>query len=225
MNTIFPKIVISDDGSSTLTHPVLGDSYHSTAGAVGEAMHVYIGNGLLEVAALKRSINVFEMGLGGGLNLLLTIQCAIDRGLTINYLAVEQYPVDLSVVEHLNYRNFVSPLAYDLFTAAHRAPWGEVVVLSPFFTIHKVDKPLQEVVFEDNSIDLVYFDAFAPDTQPELWSEEIFGAIFKALCFGGVLVTYSAKGVVKRALRAVGFEVKRRSGALGKHHQLFCTKQ
>lgn len=225
METIYPKLLISDDGSLTLTHPLFGDTYHSTAGAVGESMHVYIENGLKTVAQSHDEIKTLEMGFGSGLNFLLTVEYALQNNLKIDYTTIELFPVDMEIIMMLGYEKYVSAQTYELYKAAHLVQWGERVVLSDKICITKISQSLPDVRLDRGKIDLVYYDAFAPDTQPELWSEEIFSMIHDAVCEGGVLVTYSAKGVVKQALRAAGFEVFRKKGALGKHHQLFCVKK
>lgn len=224
MDTIFPKIIFSDDGSATLSHPIIGDTYHSTAGAVGESLHVYIKNGLGVVAHRCQRVTILEMGFGSGLNFLLTVDYALRSGMSVEYTTVELYPIDMQVIECLGYEKYVSAEAYEFFLAAHRAAWNERVVLSETIVIHKICQSLIDVDFKKNDVDLVYFDAFAPDTQPTLWSEEIFEKIYRTMRNGGVLVTYSAKGTVKQALRAAGFIVQRKEGALGKHHQLVCVK-
>lgn len=226
-STIHPQIVISDDGSSTLTHPIIGDTYHSTAGAVGESRHVYIKNGLEDVTLNSRHINILEMGFGTGLNFLLSVEYALEHGITIDYATIELYPVDIEVIKKLGYEAFTSREVYDIFIAAHLAPWGSRVKLSRNITILKLNCAIESINYREakvQNIDIVYFDAFAYDSQPELWSCEVFVAIYKIMVYGGTLVTYSAKGVVKQALRDVGFYVKRLPGALGKHHQVRATK-
>lgn len=224
METITPKIILSADGSATLSHPLLGDTYHSTAGAVGESLHVYIKNGLEEIAQNCKVVTILEMGFGSGLNFLLTIDYALRNHLTIDYSTVELYPIDFEVICRLGYENYVSPKAYAIYLDAHRAVWNERVELTDTISIHKIAESLVTLEHFSEGVNLVYYDAFAPDTQPELWSEFIFQKIYDSMKLGGVLVTYSAKGVVKQALRSVGFNVTRRTGALGKHHQLFCVK-
>lgn len=224
MKTIYPKLSVSDDGSLTLTHPLFGETYHSTAGAVGESLHVYIENGLRAVAERLSEIKILEMGFGSGLNFLLTVEYALQNNLKIDYTTVELFPVDMEVIKALEYEKYVSAPTYELYLSAHLAPWGESVVLSDKISVTKISQSLLDVSFNHSNMDLVYYDAFAPDTQPELWSKEVFSKVYDAMCESGVLVTYSAKGVVKQALRAAGFEVFRKKGALGKHHQLYCVK-
>lgn len=222
MQNIKPEIIVSDDGSSTLRHPIIGDMYHSIGGAVSESMHIYINEGLHRVSQLKKRINILEIGFGSGLNALLTIEESIKNDLQIEYTTIELYPIDLEVIKNLKYDRFCSPEAYEIYLKAHQTEWNKKVKLTDNFTIEKINKSLLNITLELNKADVVYFDAFAPTTQPELWSIEVFGKIYASMQKGGILVTYSAKGVVKQALREVGFEVKRVKGALGKHHMLVC---
>lgn len=218
VRTITPTIEPTDDGSVTLRHPLLGDTYHSLRGAVGEAEHVYIAHGL---AALPlRAVRILEVGFGSGLNAWLSLRYGEEHALTIDYHAVERYPVDPDVAGQLGYTD--DPR----FVALHRAPWNEPVPITARFRLTKYDADLTapDGAWEAGDYDLVYFDAFAPDTQPELWSEALFRRIHARLAAGGVLVTYSAKGCVKQALRAAGFEVHRLPGALGKHHMVRAVK-
>ncbi len=218
VRTITPTIEPTDDGSATLRHPLLGDTYHSLRGATGEAAHVYIANGLATLP-LER-IRILEMGFGSGLNAWLSLNYGRRHGLTIDYRAIERYPVDPDTAARLGYTD--DPL----FDALHRAPWNVPVAITDRFRLTKYDADLTapDGAWETGGYDLVYFDAFAPDTQPELWSEALFRRIYARLAEGGILVTYSAKGCVKQALRAAGFEVRRLPGALGKHHMVRAAK-
>ena len=218
---VTPDILLSDDGSHTLRHPVLGEVYHSTRGAVGESEHVFIRAGF---DAIDRThIRLFEMGFGSGLNALLTLKRARETGKTVDYHTVELYPVAPEVAERLNYVDPGDPL-YNAFKTLHRSPWGIPVEVCDYFRLTKLKKSLSESEF-DTIFDVIYFDAFAPDTQPELWTAEIFRKLYEQTAPGGVLVTYSAKGTVKEALRAAGYEVKRLPGALGKRHMLRAEKK
>lgn len=214
---ISPAIETTEDGSATLRHPVIGDTYHSLRGAHGEAMHVFINNGL-KLTTEKQRVNILEAGFGSGLNAWLTLEYARKNGIQVDYHAVELYPVGLATVRELGYT------IDKLFLSMHEAEWGKRQEILPCFAITKYETDLSEIDFDNGKFDLVYFDAFAPDTQPELWTAEFFGKIYAMVNKGGALVTYSAKGDVKRALREAGFEVKRLEGALGKRHMLRAVK-
>ncbi|WP_182654780.1 tRNA (5-methylaminomethyl-2-thiouridine)(34)-methyltransferase MnmD [Alistipes indistinctus] len=233
---IEPEIEPTDDGSQTLRHPLFGETYHSVRGAEGEARHVYIdagfhyileandrfrakaGNGADRKTAPVATLRIFEMGFGSGLNAWLTARAAAGTGRRVEYVALEHYPVAMGTVQGLGYA------ADPLFEALHQAPWNEAVPATESFSLKKVAASLLNYRF-DTTFDLVYFDAFAPDAQPELWTREVFAKLFAALHPEGVLVTYSAKGMVKENLRAAGFEVHRLPGALGKHHMLRAVKR
>ncbi|MFI3331360.1 MAG: tRNA (5-methylaminomethyl-2-thiouridine)(34)-methyltransferase MnmD [Rikenellaceae bacterium] len=210
---ISPEKKTTLDGSHTLVHPTLGELYHSDKGAVGEAMHVYIKHGLQY--SQKEEINILEMGFGSGLNAFLTLKNAPNT--TINYYAIELYPINLDTARGLNYSHDSE------FMALHHAPWGESCEINKNFTLTKWEQDLLEIEFFIK-FDLVYFDAFAPDAQPKLWSCKVFKKIADAMNTGAILVTYSSKGIVKQALRDAGFKVQRLEGALGKHHMLRAIK-
>ena len=210
-----PAIKTTGDGSQTLIHPVHGDSYHSMRGAVGESTHVFIEAGFLHNN--KEPLTILEVGFGSGLNALLTAREAEKQTRRTEYHALELYPVDEAVIERLEYAT--DPL----FIGLHRAKWGEMEKISPYFFIKKLQVSLPDWE-PDINFDLVYFDAFAPDTQPEMWSESVFRKLRENMNQGAELVTYSSKGTVKRALRAAGLEVERLPGALGKRHMLRARK-
>lgn len=220
---IYPTIKPCADGSNTLIHPIVGDAYHSLQGAVGESRHIYIEAGLEAID--KKEIRLFEVGFGSGLNALLTLERATERGIRVEYHTIELYPVDPTVIQELNYQHYCSQEHYNTFLSLHQLPWNAPLSeLSPFFSFRKINEDLEKSPLPAD-LDLIYFDAFSPDSQPQLWSVSIFERLYESLNPGGRLVTYSAKGVVKQALRTVGFEVKRLPGALGKHHMLCAIKQ
>ena len=210
-----PKITITEDGSPTLRHPLTGDTYHSMRGAVGEALHVFVREGFSYVSLFR--VRILEIGLGSGLNALLTARAAAEQNRSVEYTAVEPYPVTPDIVSRLDYA------ADPLFLLLHEAPWNERTELTPHFSLKKIEASLLDYRF-DATFDLIYFDAFAPDTQPEMWSRDVFTRLYDSLSPGGVLVTYSAKGTVKENLRAAGFEVRRLKGALGKRHMVRAAK-
>lgn len=213
---VTPSIETTADGSQTLRHPLTGETYHSVNGAAAESEHVFICNGF-EMCGLDH-VRLLEAGFGSGLNALLTLRAAERLGRTVEYTAVELYPVSVDVVNEME-------LAADpIFVRLHEASWGVGRQIVPYFKLRKIEADLAVLEF-DITFDLVYFDAFAPDCQPEMWNEEIFAKIFAALSPGGTLVTYCAKGDVKRALRSVGFEVARLQGAPGKRHMVRAMKR
>ena len=214
-----PTVEITEDGSATLRSPLHGDTYHSLRGAVGEARHVFIESGFQHTTA--DPIRVLEMGFGTGLNAWLTLLEAERTKRAVDYTAVELHPVPSEVAERLGYT------ADPRFISLHTAPWNERCEPSDGFSLRKIHAPISAFFAESRLsavFNIVYWDAFAPDTQPELWTAELFGRVFKATAPGGMLVTYSSKGDVRRALEAVGFEVERLPGALGKRHMLRATK-
>ncbi len=165
----------------------------------------------------NKPIKILEMGLGTGLNAMLTLLEAERTGCRVDYTAVEAHPVPEGTAAKLNYTS--DPR----FIALHRAPWGEWTEPSEGFRLLKLHSDFENTKLFD-SFDVVYWDAFAPDTQPELWTAEIFGRIFSSMNPGGVLTTYSSKGDVRRALQSAGFTVERLPGALGKRHMLRAIK-
>ena len=216
-----PDILPTEDGSNTLHHPVLGETYHSTRGAVGESEHVFIRQGFDHID--QPHIRVFEMGFGSGLNALLTLNRARELDKTVDYHAVELFPVSWETVEKLEYIHPDDP-DYNAFQDMHSAIWDAPVEITPYFTLQKRAGSLHEIDF-DTIFDVIYFDAFAPDTQPELWTGVVFRKLYEHTAPCGILVTYSAKGSVKEALRTAGYEVKRLQGALGKRHMIRAEKR
>ncbi len=213
-----PSIELTADGSHTLRHPVLGDTYHSLRGAVGEAMHVFIRGGLEWAGVGRGSVRILEVGLGSGLNCLLTARHAEAERLAVEYHALEFYPVPAEVWSAMDYAS--DPL----FCAVHRAPWETAELLSDYFVIKK--RACDLVSADLGAIfDMIYMDAFAPDTQPEMWSAEVFAKLYRHTAPGGALVTYSAKGDARRAMEAAGYAVERLPGALGKRHMVRAVKK
>lgn len=205
------------DGSPTLYLPGMDEHYHSTNGAVGESKHVYIGAGLNQ--CLKNRIHVLEMGFGTGLNAFLTALEAERRGVRIFYTGLEKYPLPKETIERLRYSNDNEAL----FQEIHAVEWGKAVPVRACFTIEKLCTDFSEFSFP-GPYDVVYYDAFAPDKQPEVWSQELFDALFNALSPAGILTTYCAKGQVRRRMRQAGFMVERLPGPPGKREMLRARK-
>ncbi len=213
-----PEIMITEDGSRTLYFPSLDESYHSFHGALAETMHIFINAGLRFVASQTSSITLFEMGFGTGLNALMTFMETRSLGIAqVHYVSVEAYPVERAVCRALDYPSLMTAQdAGAVFEKMHALPWGTPAPVSPHFMLHKIEASMEAVELEKEHFDLVYYDAFAPNLQPELWSEALFRRVYGAMRPGAVLVTYSAKGAVKRALRGAGFSLESLPGPKGK---------
>ena len=215
MGILKKKIVKTRDGSSTIYIPEFDETYHSTHGAIEESLHVFISSGLKFKTNLN-DINVLEVGFGSGLNALLTFIYSEELNKNIKYTSVEAFPLKWNLVSKLNYIDLISKGKYSaIYKKMHTCYWESFYVLSPYFTLRKQNVKLQNVLFE-NEFDVIYFDAFAPRVQPELWTERIFTSMYTALKPGGILVTYCAKGSVKRTLKRVGFDLQSISGPPGK---------
>ncbi|PLX13309.1 MAG: SAM-dependent methyltransferase [Marinilabiliales bacterium] len=213
------ELVTTQDGSHTLFAPDLKEHFHSINGAVGESMHVFIGAGFNELS--KKEIRILEVGLGTGLNAFLAFQQAKNREILVHYTALELYPLDLHKVEKLNYTDMLGFDEY--FTFIHKCGWErEVKIHDQFYlTKHKVD--LLEY-YTDESFDLIFFDAFAPEVQPELWTLDVFIKLANVMSEGSILTTYSAKGEVRRAMESAGLNVERLQGPPGKREMLRAIK-
>jgi tRNA U34 5-methylaminomethyl-2-thiouridine-forming methyltransferase MnmC len=214
--------VLTDDGSSTLFNPELNEHYHSTFGAVQESRHIFIQEGYEHMRTSP--LRIFEAGFGTGLNAFLTFLESEKEKSSIHYTAIEKFPVENHLVRLLNYPQMINPAKAEIFQVMHDAPWNQDTRLSENFTLHKIHGDLREVNLEDGSYDLVYFDAFGPAVQPELWTEDIFRMLYQSMKAGSCLVTYSVRGSVKRALKAAGFSVEKLPGPPGKREMTRATK-
>ncbi len=212
------KIVQTEDLSNTLFSERFGEHYHSIHGAENESMHIFINAGLRQTK--KKEISIFEMGLGTGLNAFLTLKEAQKNNLIIDYTAIEMYPIKEEVYQNLNYAESELKRYYLLM---HKSNWGISTEISSHFFLTKIKDSI--VNFRHSKkYDLIYYDAFSPDTQPELWTKEIFESLFKSMNEGGIFMTYTVKGIVKRALKSVGFKVEKLPGPVGKREILKATK-
>ena len=216
--------MLSQDGSHTIYTDKYKAHYHSVYGAIEESMHVFISAGLYHIHRKGyNTINIFEMGLGTGLNTYLSSLEGYNLGLKISYQAVETDPIDPVYAHTLNYTKQVSDSNNLIFQKLHDCQWNERIKLNPNFSFEKYHTSLQKFKF-DKSIDLVYFDAFAPSSQPELWEEDIHQKIYNALSPGGVLVTYCAKGSFKRMLKTIGYKLENLNGPNKKREMVRATK-
>lgn len=221
------EIIRTADGSATIYLPDWNEHYHSRHGALQEAQHVFIQMGFHHYLDKKpsASLDVLEIGLGTGLNALISYFQAKQSGVSLNYTGVEAYPVAPEELEALEYASlFEEGSAQEIFRAIHESPWGERTQISPFFRLQK-ERMFFKDIRAENQFDLVFFDAFGPRVQPELWTQEIFMSMFRSLKERGVLVTYSAKGSVRRAMQEAGFLVERLPGPPGKREMLRATRK
>ncbi|RMG83049.1 MAG: SAM-dependent methyltransferase [Bacteroidetes bacterium] len=221
---LFVKIFETQDGSHSILSEKFGVSYHSKYGAIQETLHVFIGEALRLKALETKKIAILETGFGTGLNALMTWLDAEQFDLQIDYVTLETFPLPAREARLLNYpeqlkRPDIAPVLWQM----HESEWEKPVWLSPFFRFEKKKTDFREIDFSDR-FDIVYFDAFAPSAQPELWTPEVLGKMYKSLKINGVFVTYCAKGVVKRTLRDLGFKVESPKGPPGKREMTRAIK-
>jgi tRNA U34 5-methylaminomethyl-2-thiouridine-forming methyltransferase MnmC len=211
------KLIKTKDGSHTLFVPELNENYHSVNGAIQESLHVFINAGFQKIH--RKPLCIFEVGFGTGLNALLTYFHARRSKRTVVYHAIEKHPLNKEQIMALNYPDFTGKDMKDVFVSFHECPWEEEIEISKFFILKKIKADLVNYVFS-SQYDLIYFDAFAPDVQPEMWQETIFRKLFHTMSSGSILTTYSAKGSVRRTMEKVGFKVEKLPGPPGKRQML-----
>jgi tRNA U34 5-methylaminomethyl-2-thiouridine-forming methyltransferase MnmC len=205
------EIVITEDGSSSLFIPELNEHYHSHFGALQESKHIFIESGLAQIK--KKEINILEFGFGTGLNALQTYEYSKANSKAIRYYGIEKHPVSFDEIEQLNYVDINNS---DFFNQMHKAEWGRELLINKDFYINKQNIDFRSFKSIPNNFDLVYYDAFGPDVQPYLWTADIFKEIYDSLSQGAILMTYTVKGNVRRALKSVGFKVEKIPGPPGK---------
>ena len=216
------KLEQTADGSYTLYVPELDEHYHSVKGALPESQHIFINMGLKHSSVT--SPHILEIGLGTGLNCVLTLLEAKENQRHVHYTGIERYPLNEEIIRKLNYPSIIGKECENDYFAIHQAPWEEDVCLSPWFTLHKMEGDFTHYSFEQK-YDIIYFDAFAPEKQPEMWEQSLFDNLYQVLNEGGILTTYCAKGVVRRMLQTAGFKVERLPGPPGgKREILRATK-
>lgn len=221
------NIITTADGSRTIQIEEWNEHYHSVHGAIQEAKHVFVKHGLLfliEKAPKLSSISVLEIGFGTGLNAFITLLNAEELNLKIDYVGVEAYPVLEEEIKLLNYVDELGAEAYrEAYKKMHQCPWETSNHITSHFQLNKQQKDFKDIK-DENIYDLIYFDAFGARVQPELWMEAIFEIMYTSLKPEGILVTYSAKGSVRRAMQSVGFKVEKLPGPPGKREMLRATK-
>lgn len=215
------KIVTTADGSHTIFVPELDEHYHSVHGAVQESQHIFINYGFNFCKA--DPVKIFEVGFGTGLNALLTAVNVSGSSRKVIYTAAEKFPLNDEYAGMLNHSSFITEKDRHISSRIHAAPWNTLTTITGNFSIRKIHCDVVNDLIE-GEYDLIYFDAFAPDKQPEMWTGEIFRKISAVAARGAVLVTYSVKGIVKRNIREAGFKIELLAGPPGKRHVLRAVK-
>ncbi|MBL7857306.1 MAG: tRNA (5-methylaminomethyl-2-thiouridine)(34)-methyltransferase MnmD [Cyclobacteriaceae bacterium] len=217
-------MIITGDGSHSLLNKEMNETYHSVHGAVQESQHVFIHHGLdlLLNDAGRDEIRIFEVGFGTGLNALLTCQCLSGNSKKVFYSTVEAFPLSEEIWAKLNYANLQTPGG--IFSRIHQSLWESFQQITPEFQLRKLHSTLQQLILLPLEFDLVYFDAFAPNKQPEMWDLAILKKVADAMKPGGILVTYCAKGQLKRDLASLGFVVETLPGPPGKKEMVRARK-
>ncbi|MDD4778145.1 MAG: tRNA (5-methylaminomethyl-2-thiouridine)(34)-methyltransferase MnmD [Fermentimonas sp.] len=221
------KIITTVDGSHTIFVPELNEHYHSTNGAIQESNHVFIEKGfryyLRKQKQPQQEINILEIGFGTGLNVFLTLLESEKWPVNVFYNSIELYPITIEEAQKLNYSELVdNQVNISLFLELHTTPWEKAVDITPSFTLlkQKFDFSKPDEFKSDRLFNLIYFDAFAPEKQPDMWTQEIFNKIYSLSDKDAVFTTYCAKGVVRRMLQTAGFKMERLPGPPGKREIL-----
>lgn len=215
------EVFLTKDGSTTLFIKEWNETYHSKHGAIQEAYHVFIKNGLS--LFYDQSISILEIGFGTGLNTFITLLEAQNYKLSVQYIAVEAFPVTTDEIDLMNFSSQMNTIDSSTFKTLHQIAWEEETPVSSNFSLIKRNQFFQDIE-DNNRFDLIYFDAFGYDVQPELWSLSIFDKMFKALKPNGVLVTYACRTLIKNNMAAAGFKVEKLLGAPGKREMLRAIK-
>ncbi len=222
------EIIITIDGSHSIAIPAMGVTYHSTHGAIQESMHVFIESGLRYINNLNTpppAISIFEMGFGTGLNALLTMIEAGNRHQPIYYETIESHPLELAMALSLNYcEQLQQPGLEPFFAQMHQCNWNSEIALTPYFTFKKIHTTLEEYT-PNRKFTLVYFDAFAPDIQPHVWTTGVFQKLYDTMKEGALLTTYCSKSIVRKAMTAAGLQVDKIPGPPHKREMVRAVKK
>jgi len=228
-------IITTKDGSDTLYSEQFNEIYHSGNGAIQESQHVFIQHGLdyvinslieADSTGDNLQVKIFEMGFGTGLNALLTMLEAEKRNVKIDYETIELYPVPVETIKALNYTQILGyEHCYGPYHTMHLMNWNETHTIAPNFTFKKIKGSLIDYQLSIANYQLIYFDAFAPEQQPELWTSDIMRKIYSILSPNGILVSYSSKSAFQKALKEVGFTVEKIPGPPGKREMVRAHKK
>lgn len=215
------EIITTKDGSTSLFIPEWNETYHSKHGAIQEAYHVFIKNGLSIFNG--KSVSILEIGFGTGLNAFITSLEADKNNVEVNYTAVEAFPLTIEEIDAMNFASKIDSNKADTFSAIHQLNWEVKNQVSDNFYLTKRNQFFQDVN-DKECFDIIYFDAFSYDVQPELWSEAIFKKMHTALKTNGILVTYACRTIIKQTMISAGFRVEKLPGAPGKREMLRAYK-
>jgi len=214
------EITKTADGSTTIYIPEMDENYHSHHGAIQEARHVFLKNGIETLD--QDEITVFEMGFGTGLNALLTLEYTRSQKKNITYLGIEAFPVEVEMIKDLNYLDEIGEKYTEDFDRMHDSSWGEPIDFGGF-RLTKIHKKIEQYQPKANSVDIIYFDAFGPRAQGDMWELPVLEKMAEMMKPGGILVTYCAQGQFKRHLKSLGFEIERLPGPPGKREMTRAT--
>jgi len=222
------RVITTDDGSHSLYVPHLDETYHSSFGAITESEHIFIESGLHHFCHSNpqaSQVSIFELGFGTGLNALLSYRYALQTHIEVKYISIESDPLPLDFAMTLNYPALIDfKGSGDIFRALHESSWDQTIQLVEFFSIKKIHRPVEHFEGQQDMVEVIYFDAFAPGIQPAIWSREILQMMFDMIKVGGVLVTYCVQGQFRRDLKAVGFHVEKLPGPPGKREIVRAVK-
>jgi len=220
------KFVLTDDGSSSIYSEDVKEFYHSRFGALQESMHIFINAGLCyEKLSHLKHISVLEIGFGTGLNAWLTYYKAQELQKKVYYETLELYPLSLEEIDSLNYPSILQyEDGKEIFHALHRSKWNEIQQITDNFILHKRQISTIHATYLSNTFNLVYFDAFSPEVQPDMWTRDMFESIYCSMKNGSILLTYCTKGIVRKTVTAVGFVIEKLPGPIGKREILRAIK-
>lgn len=217
------SLILTKDGSNTLYSKVFAETYHSKNGAISESEHVFIQSGLAYIHLQQMHVSILEIGFGTGLNAILSYLYAQKKECNISYTAIEPFPINMDCVKELNFSSILTNDEQRLvFEQMHQSQAGESLQYDNFSFVRYQEK-LSSFITE-KTFSLVYYDAFSPNTQPEMWTNDVFEHLHSMMQTGAVLVTYCAKGAVKRILKSLGFSLHRLPGANGKREMIRAVK-
>jgi len=216
------KFIKSDDNSLTLYSERFGDVYHSVKGPITEAYYIYIQNGLNNIN--RKIVSILDVGFGTGLNGLLTYHNSYKTNKEIFYTAIEYYPLELKIIKKLNYANLINPFLNDIYLEMHKMPFNTYKTICPHFNFLKLKIDLTKDFYLPHYYDLIYYDPFSPNVQPEMWRQAILNYLYTKLNNNSLLVTYCSKGLVRRNLSKIEFKVLKQKGILNKRHITIAIK-